>query len=196
MFYAAYFEFCEPTRLSLVSGSVWLNHVHPASEICESFGYTLLCATLDPITDINRIRLEFQKYPTVQEALHLLHSISTLDVHGPNLEGTYAVQEFNRLVCLCTLLFMILEIISPSTSASVSQERQSALVTINTTLWEARTQWANSVDVLLPFLYRQLIDGPTGALHTDFVVPFAESLNNLTWEARNGAEKCLFYVLL
>ncbi|KAJ9248821.1 transcriptional regulator family: Fungal Specific TF [Paecilomyces variotii] len=143
--------------LSLVSGSVWLNHVHPASEICESFGYTLLCATLDPITDINRIRLEFQKYPTVQEALHLLHSISTLDVHGPNLEGTYAVQEFNRLVCLCTLLFMILEIISPSTSASVSQERQSALVTINTTLWEARTQWANSVDVLLPFLYRSPI---------------------------------------
>ncbi|GAD99542.1 NAD dependent epimerase/dehydratase, putative [Paecilomyces variotii No. 5] len=126
--------------LSLVSGAEWINQVHPVSEICESFGYTLLCVTLDPIMDINRIRLESQKYPTVQEALLLLQTFSALNVHGPNLEGTYGIQGLNRLACLCTLLFMILEVTSPATNATLSHETQSALVSIDTGLWEARTQ--------------------------------------------------------
>ncbi|KAL1847477.1 hypothetical protein Plec18170_008590, partial [Paecilomyces lecythidis] len=178
------------------SGAEWLNQVHPVAEICENFGYTLLSATFDPIMDIKRIRLESQKYPTVQEALHLLQTFSTLNVHGPNLEGTYAAQGFNRLACLCTLLFMILEVTSPATNATLSRETQNTLVSIDTNLWETRTQWTNSIDILLQFLHHQLIDEPKGALHTHFVIPFAESLSSLTWDAQNGAEECLFYILL
>lgn len=142
-----------------------------------------------------RLRL----FPSLHAAMGLLLNKFVISNQIPSSEMNDPEMEHELLGCLFSVGVVLQESICHLSEDSFQEHSLSTLTTLEETLRSSQDTWSNSIPNLRFYLYQSfmyLFD--SGDFQINYVRELVDVLSTLSFEARQGVEKCLlnlFYSL-